>query len=75
MEESDFIALLDAVITAVFNNEEKFFSDLYPVNKGCELMEFYMSSERCRLSVVSWDGVTFTDTVKTRDVIDWFNSI
>mgnify|MGYP000052216024 CR=1 FL=1 len=75
MNESDLIPLLDAVITAVFDNEEKFFNDLYPVKKDCQLLEFYMASERCRLSVLSWEGVTFTDTVKTRDVIDWFNGI
>ena len=78
--QSDLTPLLNAVITTVFDNEDKFLKECWrygaePSYKGCELLEFYMSSESCRLAVLLPCGTTITDTVKTVDVIDWKDSI
>lgn len=66
---------LNTVITSVFDNADNFVETVCPDYKDAELLEFYMASERCRMSMLSWDGVTFTDTVKTDDVLDWYNTI
>lgn len=67
--------LLDAlnqVVTAVFDNEDSFLAHVYPEGAEHQLLEFYMASERCRVALLTWDGVTYVDTVKTADVMDWY---
>lgn len=73
MNESDLIPLLNAVICKVFDNEERFMSEVYRPEKEWdgELIDFYMASERCRLTVMLKCGQHITDTVKTIDVLDW----
>jgi len=73
---SNLIKQLNEIIVAVFDNEKEFMQNIWrPMVEYDELIDFYMASERCRLSVLLPDGVTITDTVKTVDVIDWFNDL
>jgi hypothetical protein len=77
VKESDLIPLLDAIICKVFDREEEFMRDVYRPNQSWdgELVEFYMASERCRLTVLLHSGEHITDTVKTQDVLDWIEGI
>lgn len=76
MDKLLIISLLDTVSDRVFENEEKFLNDLFPVGKGDELLDFYMASDRCKLILMTEEGTTYTtDTVKTSDVIDWVTNL
>jgi len=77
--QSNLIDLLNAVITVVFDNEKDFMESCWRYGKEPdywdELLEFYMASESCRIAVLLNCGTTISDTVKTRDVLDWFEGI
>ena len=65
---------LQTVINLVFEKEGDFIKSLCPQYSEYELLEFYMASERSRMTLLSFDGAHFTDTVKTQEVIDWFEA-
>jgi len=74
--KSDLIKLLNVVIGKVFENEKSFMDSCWRKQiEWDELLEFYMASERCRISVLLPCGETITDTVKTEDVLAWADSI
>lgn len=75
MRLDNLVKDISTVIQTVFDNEEKFLKDFYPVDEGYELHEFYIGSGRCRLVILSWGGMTFSDTVKTQDVFDWVEAL
>lgn len=66
------IEFIDKITNTVFEYEDEFFKLVYtPWHTGDELLSFYMGSEVCRLTLLSWSGVTYTDTVKTDAVVEW----
>lgn len=75
--EHELIELLDTVICKVFDNEERFMKEVYRPEKEWdgELLEFYMASESCRLTILLECGQHITDTVKTGDVLDWVSAM
>lgn len=77
VKNTDLIPLLDAVIDKVFDNEKRFMLEVYRPGEQWrgELIDFYMSSDRCRLTVLLECGQHITDTVKTADVLEWLQGV
>lgn len=62
---------LNSIITFVFDNDDRFLDDHYGHHESCELLEFYMASERCRFSVINYEGETIRSTASTDDILNW----
>lgn len=74
----DIRDMLNTIITKVYENEREFLSRVYHYSEkldSLELDSFYMASERCQLTLLSYNGSRFTDTVKTQDVLDWLEEL
>lgn len=75
VKTSELTEALKQVITTVFIYEDSFLTNIYPNGKKDELLEFYMGDECCRVVLLTWSGQTYVDSVKTLDVLNWYNEM
>lgn len=68
-------ALLSEVITAVFDNDKEFLKALCEPLRLCDIEQFYMASERCYIVVSDWCGDARNGTIRTKDVLDWYDGL
>lgn len=76
MKINEHIDYINKLICFVFDNEQKFKEKLLKnrYNVG-EIMlhEFYLASERCRIVLSLDKGGHVVDTVRTADVVGWYD--
>jgi hypothetical protein len=74
--EHNLVQQLEVVIGAIWKNSEQFLNDVYPEHRNCdELINFYMADENCNVVVLTREGATYTDTVKTSTVLEWYHRL
>lgn len=62
---------LSIIIGKAFEKECEFLTKFWRGSRDDELMECYMASECTRITVLTGGGVMVTDTISTKDFIDW----
>lgn len=72
-----FLAKLEHYTSLPYDYEQQFLANFWewPGYDEVELLEFYMSHDTCKVTVVSVSGRTMTTTINTEEFLDWAQDI
>ena len=68
---------LEKIEDKAFENVTNFLNNCWGRSDKCnwdDLIDFYIGSENCRVSILLECGTTITDIIKTLDVIKWYQA-
>lgn len=75
MNREEFLKYLFETIAKVFDNEDKFMREFDLEKFGFEVMNFYMGSAKCEVTVLGYNNAQQIHYVGTKEVLDWLESV